>query len=72
MKADQLPFICKVERQTVALPLPFPGVITAVGITNLQFVDLNSSRNVFIIGFSLLFGLMLPKYMAQHPGERMS
>ena len=30
-----------------------PGMITAVGISNLQFVDLNSSRNLFILGFSL-------------------
>ncbi|KAI0217841.1 Solute carrier family 23 member 2 [Lamellibrachia satsuma] len=43
------------------------GMITAVGISNLQFVDLNSSRNLFIIGFSFFFGLALPKYMADNP-----
>lgn len=42
------------------------GMITAVGISNLQFVDLNSSRNLFIIGFSFFFGLALPKYMAEN------
>ena len=43
------------------------GMITAVGISNLQFVDLNSSRNLFIIGFTFFFGLALPKYLDDHP-----
>ena len=43
-------------------------MITAIGISNLQFVDLNSSRNLFIIGFSFFFGLTLPKYITEHPG----
>uniref|UniRef100_A0A8C4SGL4 Si:dkey-106n21.1 n=1 Tax=Erpetoichthys calabaricus TaxID=27687 RepID=A0A8C4SGL4_ERPCA len=29
------------------------GMISAVGISNLQFVDLNSSRNLLILGFSI-------------------
>ncbi|ELU11132.1 hypothetical protein CAPTEDRAFT_161086, partial [Capitella teleta] len=36
------------------------GMITAVGLSNLQFVDLNSSRNLFILGFSMFFGIALP------------
>ena len=43
------------------------GIIASVGISNLQFVDLNSSRNLFIIGLSLLMGLALPYYMNAHP-----
>ena len=43
-------------------------MIAAVGLSNLQFVDLNSSRNLFIIGFSLFFGLALPKYLKQNKG----
>ncbi|ELU01493.1 hypothetical protein CAPTEDRAFT_111368 [Capitella teleta] len=39
------------------------GMITAVGISNLQFVDLDSSRNLFIFGFSLFFGLCLPQWV---------
>jgi nucleobase transporter 1/2 len=39
------------------------GVITAVGISNLQFVDMNSSRNLFIFGFSMFFGLCLPQWV---------
>ena len=39
------------------------GIITAVGLSNLQFVDLNSTRNLFVLGFSLFFSLVLPKWM---------
>ncbi|KAL0994686.1 hypothetical protein UPYG_G00125810 [Umbra pygmaea] len=44
------------------------GMITAVGLSNLQSVDLNSSRNLFVLGFSMFFGLMLPNYLDRHPG----
>ncbi|XP_061596470.1 solute carrier family 23 member 1 isoform X2 [Cololabis saira] len=43
------------------------GMITAVGLSNLQLVDLNSSRNLFVLGFSMFFGLTLPGYMDTHP-----
>ena len=43
------------------------GIIAAVGISNLQFADMNSPRNLFIVGFSILFGLALPHYMNNHP-----
>ena len=43
------------------------GVIAAVGLSNLQFVDLNSPRNLFILGFAFFMGLSLPSYMTQHP-----
>ncbi len=38
------------------------GMIAAVGISNLQFVDLNSARNLFIIGFAFFMGLSVPQY----------
>ncbi|XP_063059835.1 solute carrier family 23 member 1 [Engraulis encrasicolus] len=44
------------------------GMITAVGLSNLQSVDLNSSRNLFVLGFSMFSGLMLPSYLDAHPG----
>jgi nucleobase transporter 1/2 len=43
------------------------GMITAVGLSNLQFVDLNSARNLFILGFAFFMGLSIPEYFAQHP-----
>ncbi|KAJ8313827.1 hypothetical protein KUTeg_008388 [Tegillarca granosa] len=42
------------------------GMITAVGLSNLQFVNMNSSRNIFVIGTSLFFGLSFPVWMRSH------
>jgi xanthine/uracil permease len=39
------------------------GQIVAVGLSNLKYVDLDSSRNVFIVGLSLFAGLAIPAYM---------
>ncbi|WP_207590350.1 solute carrier family 23 protein [Halomontanus rarus] len=38
--------------------------IVAVGLSNLKHVDLDSSRNVFIVGFAMFVGLAIPEYMA--------
>ncbi|XP_050707982.1 solute carrier family 23 member 1-like [Eriocheir sinensis] len=43
------------------------AMISAVGLSALQDVDLASSRNIFILGYSLFLGLLLPKWLAQHP-----
>jgi nucleobase transporter 1/2 len=43
------------------------GMIAAVGLSNLQFVDLNSARNLFILGLSFFMGLSVPEYFAAHP-----
>ncbi|KAM4748845.1 solute carrier family 23 member 1-like [Rhinophrynus dorsalis] len=44
------------------------GMIAAVGISNLQYVDLNSSRNIFIFGFSIFSGLVIPTWLTENPG----
>lgn len=41
------------------------GVIVAVGLSNLQFVNLNSPRNLFILGFSFFMGIAVPYYFKQ-------
>lgn len=43
------------------------GMITAVGLSNLQYINLNSSRNIFILGVSLFFGLSFPKWIGNTP-----
>ena len=43
------------------------GMIVAVGLSNLQFVDLNSARNLFILGCAFFMGLSVPEYFAQQP-----
>lgn len=42
------------------------GMVTAVGLANLKFVDLSSTRNLFIIGVSLFFGLSFPQWIQEH------
>lgn len=43
------------------------GMIAAVGLSNLQLVDLNSARNLFILGFALFMGLSVPEYFRANP-----
>ena len=44
------------------------GMITAVGLSNLQYVDLNSARNLFVLGFSFFTGMMVPDWFKKNPG----
>ena len=37
------------------------GMVAAVGLSNLQYVDMNSPRNIFVLGFSIFFGIAFPK-----------
>eukprot|EP00057_Strongylocentrotus_purpuratus_P030948 XP_783160.3 PREDICTED: solute carrier family 23 member 1-like [Strongylocentrotus purpuratus] len=39
------------------------GIVTAVGISNLQYVDMNSPRNLFIFGVSLYMGTAVPSHI---------
>lgn len=43
------------------------GMIAAFGLSALQYVELNSSRNLYIIGFSMFFSLVLSKWMQTNP-----
>ncbi|CAL1261637.1 unnamed protein product [Larinioides sclopetarius] len=60
----------------VTIPQPILGgifcimfsMVTAVGLSTLHFVDLNSSRNLFVLGFSLFMGLCVPKWIQANPG----
>ncbi len=51
-----------------ALYIAMFGQIAAVGLSNLKYVDLDASRNVFIIGIALFLGLAIPEYMANVGG----
>uniref|UniRef100_A0A8C5U3I3 Solute carrier family 23 member 1 n=1 Tax=Malurus cyaneus samueli TaxID=2593467 RepID=A0A8C5U3I3_9PASS len=42
------------------------GVIAAVGISNLQYTDMNSSRNIFVFGFSVFAGLTIPSWASKN------
>ncbi|XP_061892062.1 xan_ur_permease domain-containing protein isoform X2 [Entelurus aequoreus] len=43
------------------------GVISAAGISTLQYTDLNSSRNIFVFGFSMFSGLVIPNWILKNP-----
>ncbi|XP_046396215.1 solute carrier family 23 member 1 [Ischnura elegans] len=67
---------CKVGSFFITIPGPVIGgifcvtfgMVAAVGISTLHFVSLNSFRNMYIIGFSIFFALVLPQWMEAHPG----
>ncbi|KAI0214579.1 Solute carrier family 23 member 2, partial [Lamellibrachia satsuma] len=42
------------------------GMICMIGISNLQTVDLNSMRNLFILGFSLFTGIVVPPWVSDN------
>ena len=43
------------------------GLLIGVGISPLQFIDLNSMRNLFIVGNALFFGMVLPFWVKWTP-----
>ena len=43
------------------------GMIASVGLSNLQFINLNSARNLFILGFAFFMGLSVPEYFVNQP-----
>ncbi|KAG7167284.1 Solute carrier family 23 member 1-like 5 [Homarus americanus] len=71
--------VCGVVAKIGAIFVTIPGpviagvfyikfsIITAVGISTLHYVDLTSSRNLFVLGFSIFFGLSVPKWLEANP-----
>lgn len=39
------------------------GQIVAIGLSNLTYVDLDSSRNIFVLGITLFAGMAIPEYV---------
>lgn len=44
------------------------GMIAAFGLSALQYVDLKSARNLYILGVSLFFPMVLCTWIQKHPG----
>jgi len=40
------------------------GMILAVGLSSLQYVDLSSMRNLFVLGTSLFLGMVIPSWVS--------
>ncbi|KAL9893590.1 solute carrier family 23 member 1 isoform 1-T1 [Glossina fuscipes fuscipes] len=44
------------------------GMIIAFGLSTLQYIDLRSSRNLYILGLSIFFPMVSCKWIQEHPG----
>ncbi|KOC70911.1 Solute carrier family 23 member 1, partial [Habropoda laboriosa] len=42
--------------------------VGTIGLSALQYINLNSARNLYILGFSIFFPLVLSKWMINHTG----
>ena len=69
-----IPIVGKFGAVLATLPMPVVGamfvglfgMIASVGLSNLQIVNLNNSRNLFIIGLSFFAGLTTPFWFTPH------
>ncbi len=69
-----IPIVGKFGALLATLPQPVVGamfvglfgMIASVGLSNLQIVNLNNSRNLFIIGLSFFAGLSVPFWFTAH------
>ena len=41
-------------------------MITAVGLSNLRYVDLRKPRNMCVLGLALFLGLAVPRWVNAH------
>jgi solute carrier family 23 (nucleobase transporter), member 1 len=72
-----LGLVSKVGAVIATIPVPIVGgvylglfgLIAAVGLSNLQRADMNSQRNLMIVGFVLFMGLVVPDYFAGVPED---
>lgn len=69
-----IPIVGKFGAVLATLPMPVVGamfvglfgMIASVGLSNLQIVNMNNSRNLFIIGISFFAGLSVPFWFTSH------
>ncbi|KAJ8317533.1 hypothetical protein KUTeg_005437 [Tegillarca granosa] len=43
------------------------GMVAAVGLSTLRYIDMSSTRNLTILAISIIFGLMIPEWLNKHP-----
>lgn len=43
------------------------AMVGGVGLSSVQLVNLNKSRNVAILGLAIMMGMMIPLYFEQYP-----
>lgn len=52
-----------VAMKTFLVYLSYTGMVLSVGLSNLQFVDMSSPRNIFVVGTSISIGQTLPNWL---------
>ena len=45
------------------------GMITAVGLSSLQYVSLDSVRNLFVLGSAIFMGMVIPNWVKLNQGK---
>lgn len=58
----------------VSIPAPVIGglmivsfsLTSGIGLSLTRYINFNSSRNIFILGFSIWFGLAMPEWVSTH------
>ncbi|XP_043205002.1 solute carrier family 23 member 2-like [Amphibalanus amphitrite] len=43
------------------------AMIAGIGLSPLQYIDMNSPRNMYVVGFSILIALVIPGYIEKNP-----
>jgi len=41
------------------------GMVVGTGLSHLQFTNMNLTRNIFVVGFSIFLGLSVPQYFSE-------
>ncbi|XP_072014364.1 solute carrier family 23 member 1-like [Amphiura filiformis] len=67
-------FFAKIGAVFATVPYPIIGgsligssLAIGVGLSHLQFIDMNSTRNLLVVGFSLSGGFGIPMWILTHP-----
>ena len=72
-----LGFVSKIGGVIASIPGPIVGgvylalfgIIAGVGLSNLRRADMDSQRNIMIVGFVLFAGLVFPRYFSGYAGD---
>uniref|UniRef100_A0A914UQJ6 Uncharacterized protein n=1 Tax=Plectus sambesii TaxID=2011161 RepID=A0A914UQJ6_9BILA len=72
-----LGFFTKFAAILSTLPTPIIGsilgvslsIVGGVGLSSIKLIDAGSSRNIAILGLSIMSGMVIPMYVAEHPIE---
>ncbi|XP_053568400.1 solute carrier family 23 member 3 [Bombina bombina] len=67
----------KMSEILMSIPLAVHGgvlcltysVAVGAGVSYFQYADIDSGRNIFIVGFAMFMALLIPRWLVAHPGH---